>query len=171
MNRYVIRGGLEGYERLKLLARALGPGTELQFDRIGLRPGFHCLDLGCGGGEVSFAIAERVGPTGRVVGMDLDEVKIGLGREAARERGLANVELLVRDVTTWDEPAAYDLVFARTLLQHLPDPVDLLRRMWRGVRPGGVLAAEDADFAASFCEPPHPAFDRYLDWYRETLIR
>jgi SAM-dependent methyltransferase len=77
----------------------------------------------------------------------------------------------VRDVTTWDEPAAYDLVFARTLLQHLPDPVDLLRRMWRGVRPGGVLAAEDADFAASFCEPPHPAFDRYLDWYRETLIR
>src|SRR5690242_5427653 len=134
MNRYVIRGGLEGYERLKLLARALGPGTELQFDRIGLRPGFHCLDLGCGGGEVSFAMAQRVGPTGHVVGMDLDEVKIGLGREAARERGIANVELLVSGVTNWDEHGAYGVVFARTLLPHPPVPGDLLRRMWRGVR-------------------------------------
>jgi ubiquinone/menaquinone biosynthesis C-methylase UbiE len=169
--RYVIRGGREGYDRLKLLARALGPGTEQLFDRIGLRSGLRCLDLGCGGGEVSFAIAERVGPDGQVVGIDMDEVKVGLAREAAHERGLSNVELRIGDVTAWDEPEVYDVVFARTLLQHLQDPVALLRRMWRGVRPGGVLAVEDADFAASFCEPPSEAFDRALAWYREALRR
>jgi ubiquinone/menaquinone biosynthesis C-methylase UbiE len=169
--RYVIRGGREGYDRLKLLARALGPGTEGLFDRIGLRPGLRCLDLGCGGGEVSIAMADRVGPQGSVVGIDMDEVKVGLGRQEVQARGLANVELRVADVTSWDEPEAYDVVFARTLLQHLTDPVAQLRRMWRAVRPGGVLAVEDADFEGSFCEPPSPAFDSALAWYREALIR
>jgi ubiquinone/menaquinone biosynthesis C-methylase UbiE len=171
VSRYVIRGGKEGYDRLLVLARALGPGTERLFDRIGLRPGMHCLDLGCGGGEVSFAMAERVGSSGSVVGIDMDEVKLELGRQAAAQRGLDQVELRAGDVTRWEESEAYDLVYARTLLQHLADPVDLLRRMWRAVRPGGVLAAEDADFEASFCEPPNAGFDFQLQWYQEALRR
>ena len=43
--------------------------------------------------------------------------------------------------------------------------------MWRAVRPGGVLIAEDADFLAEFCEPPHPGFDFWQYAYQETLRR
>ena len=46
-----------------------------------------------------------------------------------------------------------------------------LRRMWRAVGPGGLLAAEDGDFLAEFCEPPHPRFDFWQHAYQETLRR
>ncbi len=171
VERYVIEGGRQGYDRLLVLAEAIGPGTAQLFDRVGLGPGMHCLDLGCGSGEVSFTIAQRVGPAGSVVGVDMDEVKLGLAREAAERRGLANVEFRHTNVNDWSDAGAYDLAYARMLLQHLRQPVDLLRRMWSAVRPGGVLAVEDADFTAAFCEPPLPAHDFFLDVYSEALRR
>jgi ubiquinone/menaquinone biosynthesis C-methylase UbiE len=171
VERYVIVGGRAGYDRLKILARALAPGTEALLDRLPLRTGMRCLDLGCGSGGVTFALAERVGPSGAVVGIDMDEVKLGLTREEAARRGLANVELRAADVTAWRDPVAYDLVYARMLLQHLARPVDLLRRMWEALRPGGILAVEDADFSGAFCEPPLEAFDFYLEAYGKTVRR
>lgn len=167
----MIKGGREGYDRLRLLNRALGPGTEQLFDRVGLVAGMCCLDLGCGGGEVSFTIAERIGPSGRVVGIDMDPVKLDLARQAAERRGLTNVEFRTANVSDWNGTDAYDMVYARMLLQHLSRPVDLLLRMWTAVRSGGVLVVEDADFSASFCEPPLRAHDFYLDTYSEALRR
>ena len=66
---------------------------------------------------------------------------------------------------------AYDVVYSRFVLEHLPDPLEALRRMWRAVRPGGLLIAEDGDFLADFCEPPHPGFDFWQYAYQETLRR
>ena len=85
--RYVIRGGREGYDRLRLLAGALGPATEALLDSVGIRAGMRCLDLGCGGGHVSLSLAARVGPSGHVVGIDMDAVKLTLVRERAAEEG------------------------------------------------------------------------------------
>ena len=61
---YVIRGGSDGRERLRILARVVRPTTLSLLDRVGLEPGASCLDLGCGGGDVSFDLARLVGPTG-----------------------------------------------------------------------------------------------------------
>src|SRR5580700_256665 len=88
VERYVIRGGREGYDRLLLLARASWPDTAALFGRAGLRPGMKCLDLGCGGGEVTFEIAGLVEPGGSVTGMDMDQVKLDLAQKAAVERGV-----------------------------------------------------------------------------------
>jgi 2-polyprenyl-3-methyl-5-hydroxy-6-metoxy-1,4-benzoquinol methylase len=146
MERYVIRGGKEGYERLLLLARERWPDTAALFKRACLSPGMRCIDLGCGGGEVTLEIARLVDPGGSVTGVDMDEIKLGLARREAVRRGLGNVEFRLLDVGDWDEPGSYDVVYCRFLLQHLSQPVGLLRRMWAGVRPGGVLIVEDADF-------------------------
>ena len=75
---YVIRGGQLGYERLTVLARSWQPTTSALFDRVQLGPGMRCLDLGCGSGDVTFEMAERVGPDGSVTGIDMDMVKLGL---------------------------------------------------------------------------------------------
>jgi 2-polyprenyl-3-methyl-5-hydroxy-6-metoxy-1,4-benzoquinol methylase len=64
---YIIRGGVEGRERLRVLARVMRPTTLNLFDRVGIRPGMACLDVGCGGGDVTFELADLVGPKGRVV--------------------------------------------------------------------------------------------------------
>jgi ubiquinone/menaquinone biosynthesis C-methylase UbiE len=169
--RYVIRGGRPGYERLQILARTVRPSTAALLDRVGLRDGLRCCDLGCGPGEVSFMLADRVAPTGRVDAFDMDEVKLELARAEASARGIANVAFHVADVTAWDAPGAYDVVYARFLLQHLRQPGELVARMWAAVRPGGALILEDADFALAFCEPPDADFDFFIDAYSETLRR
>jgi|HubBroStandDraft_6_1064221.scaffolds.fasta_scaffold03794_3 ubiquinone/menaquinone biosynthesis C-methylase UbiE len=171
VERYVIRGGREGYDRLLLLARASWPDTAALFGRAGLRPGMKCADLGCGGGEVSFEMARLVEPGGSVTGVDMDEVKLGLARDAARARGVTNVEFVATNVNKWDEPDTYDVVYARFLLQHLSEPVSLLRRMWAAVRIGGRLIVEDADFDGWCCHPSNQGFDFFVRSYAEVIRR
>ena len=165
MERYVLRGGERGYERLQLLARVHRPGTAELFRLAGVRPGMRCLDLGCGGGEVTFDLARLVEPDGSVIGIDMDETKLALARQAIVGQGVTNVEFRAGNVAGWNEPGSYDLVYCRFLLQHLADPVDLLRRMWAAVRPGGAIAVEDADFDGLFCDPENSGFEFWRSMY------
>ena len=130
-----------------------------------------CIDIGCGGGAVTLEMARLVAPGGAVVGIDMDEVKLGLARQAAAERGLSNAEFRVLDVRDWDEPGSYDAVYSRFLLQHLSQPGSLLRRMWAAVTEGGVLVVEDADFDGWCCDPPNEGFELFLDAYRRVLAQ
>lgn len=167
--RYVLRGGKAGYDRLLVLAQDRWPDTLALFRRAGVAPGMRCADLGCGGGEVSLELARLVSPGGSVVGFDMDTIKLDLAREAAGKRGIGNVEFQSANANDWKETSAYDVVFSRFLLQHLARPADLIRRMWEAVRPGGLLIVEDADFGGLFCDPPNEAFDFYARVYMETL--
>jgi len=171
MERYVIRGGRQGYDRLRVLARSWAETTSALLDTVGVHSGMTCLDLGCGAGDVTFELARRVGPEGRVVGVDLDEVKLGLARDEAARAGLTNVAFEVGNVHDRTEADAYDVVYSRNVLQHLTDPVGVLRAMWAAVRAGGVLVAEDADFSGVFAEPPNPGVDFWLETYSHTLRR
>ena len=168
---YVIRGGHKGYDRLALLARTRWPDTAALLARAGLSPGMRCIDVGCGGGHVTLEMARLVAPAGSVVGVDMDEVKLDLARQAAAQAGLANVEFRQLDVRDWVEPASYDAVFCRFVLHHLSEPIDLLRRMWAAVRPGGALIVEDPDFDGWCCHPPNEGFDFFLRSYGEVIKR
>ena len=167
----MICGGQQGYERLQLLARERWPDTSALFERAGLDQGASCIDLGCGGGEVSFEIARLVGPDGRVTGVDMDEIKISLACQAAAERGVKNAEFRVLNVNDWNEVSAYDVVYCRAVLHHLSQPIELLRRMWAAVRPGGTIMVEDADFDGWFCHPPNEGFDFFLRAYSQVIAR
>jgi ubiquinone/menaquinone biosynthesis C-methylase UbiE len=170
-NDYVIAGGQPGFDRLRVLARVWADSTEALLRTVGVGPGMRCLDVGCGAGDVTMLLASMVGPAGAVVGTDADRVQLDLVGQEVRRLGVTTVTLVGQDVLDLTASDEYDVVYSRFLLQHLVDPVDALRRMWRAVRPGGVLIAEDADFLAEFCEPPHPGFDFWQHAYPETLRR
>ncbi len=74
-------------------------------------------------------------------------------------QGIRNAEFAAGSAYDLVEPGAYDLVYCRHLLQHLSRPLDLLRSMWAGVRPGGVIVVEDADFTGAFSEPANAGHD------------
>ena len=167
----MISGGSAGYQRLQILARRHRPGTLEVLRLAGMRPGLRCLDLGCGGGDVTFELGRLAGPDGSATGLDMDPVKLELAAAEAAARGLANVTFRQASIRDWHEPAAYDLVFSRFLLQHLADPVAVLRQMWEAVAPGGVLIAMDADLTGMFCDPPDDSFDFYATKYLEALAR
>lgn len=171
MEPYVISGGKPGRDRLAVLSRILGPSTAAFLGRIGTRPGMRCLDVGCGGGDVTQELARRVGPTGQVIGIDRDAVIIQLAKREAEQAGLQQIEYRVGDACVCPAERAFDAVYARFLLSHLPRVQDGLSALWQATRPGGVLAVEDIDFTGHVCHPPCPAFDRYVVLYREVVHR
>jgi SAM-dependent methyltransferase len=164
---YIIRGGLEGRERLRLIGRVLSPTTTLLLDSLDIPRAARCLDVGCGGGDVTTELARRV-PAGTVVGADSDETKLELARREAAAAGIDNVEYRLLDVVSGDLGSGYQLVYVRFLLTHLQDPGGLVRRLVGALEPQGVLVLEDIDYRGAFCEPPSPAFSRYVELYQQA---
>jgi SAM-dependent methyltransferase len=166
---YVIRGGLEGRERLRILARVMWPTTSALLSEVGVAPAARCLDLGCGGGDVTVELARRA-RQGFAVGADLDGAKLDLARAEAASAGVRNIEFRIGDVM---EPAPdderFDVVYARFLLTHLPDPAKALANIFARLAPGGMLVVEDIDFAGHFCHPYSMGFWRYVELYTEAV--
>lgn len=168
---YVIRGGIQGRERLRVLARVMHPASTSLFDRLGLRDGLACLDVGCGGGDATIELATRVAPRGRAVGVDIDATKVELARAEAASRGVANVEFRVTDIRSAPVDGTFDLVYARFLLTHLSDPAEAVARLYNHLRPGGALAVEDIDFSGYFSYPDSRALRKYQELYCAAVVR
>jgi SAM-dependent methyltransferase len=168
---YLIRGGLEGRERLRVLGRVMRPTTLPLLERAGVTTGMRCLDVGCGGGDVTFDLASLVGITGTAVGIDLDATKVDLARADAEQVGVTNVEFRVGDVTDGLGDEEYDVIYVRFVLTHLPDPEAAVELMGRALRRGGRLVVEDVDLRGSFCEPERAGFERYEEIYEESARR
>src|SRR5258708_8739991 len=112
----------------------------------------NAVDLGCGGGNVAIEIAALVAPA-LVTGIDMDDVKLALARKAAAARGLANVRFQAMDLRDWPDHAAYDVVYARFVLQHLAQPLHMLGRISQPAPPAAVLTVQHPHFAPP---APHP---------------
>lgn len=168
---YAIRGGVQGRERLRVLARVMHASSTSLFDRIGVSSGQACLDVGCGGGDVALELARRVGPRGRVVGVDIDETKLRIARDEAAQQGMRHVEFREVDIRESSVSPPFDLVYARFLLTHLRDPGAAVAALYDHVRPGGAIAVEDIDCSGHFTYPESRAFDRYLELYCATVGR
>lgn len=123
------------------------------------------------GGDVTLALGELVGSSGRVVGVDMDATKLDLARQDADRSQLGHVEFRQADIVTWQEDSTYDFVYCRFLLTHLGDPLGTLRQMRQAVRPGGVAIVEDIDFSGHFCHPACEAFETYVHLYRSAAAR
>jgi SAM-dependent methyltransferase len=142
MSGYVLAHGGDdaGRRRLALLDAFHGPMTLRQLEAAGVKSGWHCLEAGGGSGAMTAWLAERVAPTGHVLAIDIETQWLEpLHGEI--------VEVRRADITTVALPASrFDLVLARMLLLHLPDPIEACRRFVMTLAPGGQLIIQDADF-------------------------
>jgi len=168
-DRYVIAGGAAGRDRLRLLSEVNAPYSTSLIKRSGISAGARCLDVGCGGGEVCQLLANAVGESGSVVGVDLDEVQLDIVRKEFAERGVTNVSFECRDVAAWEPETEFDVVYMRYILTHLSDPERLVRAASRHLRRGGLVLVEDIDFRGHFSEPACPALQRAVELYSTTV--
>lgn len=139
--------------------------TFRHFERLGVGPGWRCWEVGAGGTSVLAWLGKRVGPTGRVVGTDLDT-----GRAGAAAR--PPVEVLRHDVSAQEPPGeGFDLVHARLVLARVTDRERALRSMIKSLRPGGRLLIEDADIALQplACPDEHSAAQQLANHVRGGL--
>jgi ubiquinone/menaquinone biosynthesis C-methylase UbiE len=127
-----------------------------------LRDGQHLLDVGCGPGTITADFARRL-PTGKACGIDCSRDIIDAARRAHPDAAfaVADVYRLPFDGASWD------VVHAHQLLQHLSRPVAALKEMQRVLRPGGIVAARDSDYATFTWHPASETLERWPRLYQE----
>jgi SAM-dependent methyltransferase len=147
--------------RLQRQADELFPQSAALVDRTNLGPGGTCIDVGCGPRGILDLLAERVGPQGRVVGLDADPTHVAMATEMAAERNLDCVTVVRADArTTGLSSSSFDVVHGRTILITVPDPAELVVEMARLAKPGGWVIGLEPDVEPSICHPSHPAYER-----------
>jgi len=144
-------------ERLRVQAAAMAPETHPMLDRFGPMAGWTCADVGCGPGGITDLLSNRVGPSGRVVGIDMDDEFLDIARAGAAP----NTEFRRGDAYATDPPSGmFDLVHMRFVASTAGDPERLIAEAARLARPGGIVALQEPDGTTLNCHPPHPAWDR-----------
>ena len=133
-----------------------------------LRPGAAVLDVGCGPGTITIDIASRVAP-GEVIGLDASADVVAQAAATAVASGVTNVCFVCGDAYALDFPDdTFDVVHAHQTLQHVHDPAAVLREMARVTKPGGVIAARDADYGGMIWFPQLPGLTKWIDTYQSV---
>lgn len=136
-------GTAHSRDQHRCLAAAYDPVTLPRLAAAGVGPGWRCLEVGAGGGSIARWLADRVVPGGSVLATDLDPSDLVPG---------PGLEVATLDVARDPLPeAAFDLVVARLVLQHVPLRDAVLHKLVRTLKPGGLLQIDEID--ASY-EPP-----------------
>ena len=150
--------------RLEQLEALNDDATLRRIDRIGVGPGWRCVEIGAGAGSIARALAARVGATGHVVAADRDP------RFLSDFVG-PNSEVVTHDITTGpvrdsSGNSGFDFAHCRAVLAHVEDLAAAAENVLRTVRPGGWLLCEEPDYGSiTPCDPDHPraaAFNAYL---------
>jgi ubiquinone/menaquinone biosynthesis C-methylase UbiE len=117
--------------RFSVLESRYDSASKKELERTGIAPGWHCLEIGGGGGSIGDWLQDRAGPEGEVTVTDLEP---------------AHPRVLRHDITRDPLPSgAFDLVHARLVLIHLPERLRVLERLVAALRPGGWLVLEEFD--------------------------
>lgn len=140
----------------------------------GIRRGMRILDVGSGTGDVSFMVAEIVGPEGAVVGVDKSAASVARARERAAAGGFEHVTFVEGDAATIpDDEEKFDGAVGRFVLAWVADPVRMVHAVARRVRAGGVVVFQDFDhpLREGRSLPDAPLFERTFTLCLETLRR
>ena len=150
-------------ERLQLQSRVWEPSGRQLLAKVGAGSGLRALDVGCGALGWLRTLGEWVGPSGQVVGTDVDQRLLDAAASFLEGEGIANVQLVVDDLFDSKlEPESFDLVHARYVIAPLGRGREQITSHRRLVRPGGLLVLEEWDLGSWHFNPPAPAAERLI---------
>lgn len=122
-----------------LLVDGLSQHGDSALERSGFKTGARVLDVGCGFGDSTLQIAEKVGPSGEAIGVDCAENFIKSAESEARDKGVKNASFFVEDVQWGDLRGLYDHAFARFGTMFFDMPGAAMRNVRKALKPGGTF--------------------------------
>jgi ubiquinone/menaquinone biosynthesis C-methylase UbiE len=130
-----------------------------------LRSGMNILDCACGPGTISVGLAQAVAP-GKLTGIDLEASQLALARENAAKLGLTNVMFGQGSVFELPyEDSQFDAVFGHAVLEHMRDPLAVVKEMYRVLKPGGLVGIRSPDLGTNVYAPSNEVFEKVLEIY------
>jgi SAM-dependent methyltransferase len=152
---YALATGSAAVRRLHALHEVYSPFARGVLAGAGLKAGMNVADFGCGVGMTTRMLAEMVGPSGYVTGIDFSMAQVQEAREISARAGIDNVSFLQANACVTGLPrACFDLAYCRYLLLHLPNPAACIDEMLSVLKPGGILVLEDGDLTTAMSQPP-----------------
>ena len=156
-------------ERLRLQAQLVDPITRQFFCDAGLKHGMRVLDVGSGAGDTALLVAELVGDSGEVLGIDRAPAAVAAAQSRMNALGKRNISFRQGDLDVIEFAGTFDAVVGRYVLVFSPNPVAMLKAVARLVRPGGVIAFHEPDWNGSRSNPVAPMYERCSDWIVRTF--
>ncbi len=143
-------------DRLRLVDEVYGASTRQMLLEAGLKPGMRVLDVACGVGTVSCWMAGQVGPTGKVVAVDISSAQLDVARETWKAfSDLPEIDFMEASAYGTGLPSeSFDIVYARLLLCHLDQPDKALREFHRLLKPGGAVVCHELYLSGAITSPP-----------------
>jgi SAM-dependent methyltransferase len=167
---YLLANQPSELERLRLQSLVWEPAGRQLLSKIGDGSGGRALDVGCGAMGWLRILSEWVGPSGQIVGTDIDENLLNAARSLLEEAEIANVELVVDDLFDSKlEPHSFDLVHARYQIAPLGHGREQVASHRQLVKPGGSLVLEEWDLASWHFNPTAPAAERLIQLISEIF--
>ena len=165
--------GRTSHETARLIeqSRIYGESTARLCKRAGIAEGMRVLEIGSGAGDVALTLAERVGPTGQVIGIDVNAAILETARRRAADAGMRNVEFIAGDARTLDFPDAFDAVVGRFVLMYMADPGEAFAKLITQLKPGGIVAFQEPEYTLypAFIHPETPLVNQLITWILDVF--
>ncbi len=165
---YVLGHSQQELARLERQGEIFSVETRDVLRRAGIKTGMRILDVGCGAGDVSMIAAEKVGPTGSVLGIDNAATALTTAQARAKRAGYDWLRFREADLYGFDDDERFDAIIGRFILMHIPDPVAALKHLRRLLSDNGLVAFIEMDITQAGAVPEMPLLTQCIDWIVET---
>ena len=165
--------GRTSHETTRLIeqSRIYGESTHRLCKRAGIIDGMRVLEIGSGAGDVALTLAELVGPTGKVVGVDVNAGILDTARQRASDAGRQNVEFIADDARTLTFPEKFDAIVGRFVLMYMADPGEAFATFMTHLKPGGIAAFQEPEYTLypAFLHPDTPLMNQLIAWILDVF--
>ena len=165
--------GRTSHETTRLIeqSRIYGESTQRLCKRAGITEGMRVLDIGSGAGDVALTLAELVGPTGQVIGVDVNASILDTARQRAANVGMRNVEFIAGDARRLAFADKFDAIVGRFVLMYMAEPGNAFAKLITHLKPDGIAAFQEPEYTLypAFLHPDTPLMNQLIRWILEVF--